>query len=166
MRIFPTYLIVLSLAAISVAEQPKQTAEQIQLQKASADQMPVSSAPAEFRTPLKTFEAYYSSVIGGPASKFRCLTPLAMKEWFGVDSLADEVVQRLRADNLLRDEKDHVLVEMRFTSNPTRPKILLRWSYNYKDPDGKRIPILEGQELTFVRTDLGWKIDLVETVEF
>jgi hypothetical protein len=116
--------------------------------------MPVAGAPVGFRTPLKTFETYFASIISATASEFQCLTPHAMKEWFGKETLTETSLQTMRASNELRDEKDHTLIEFRYVgTDPSMPKVTFGWRFTYKDNDGHRIEVLERQELTYVRTD-------------
>lgn len=162
MRLFQIPVVVVAFSVAAIAQQPQQTPAQIQQQKTLADQMPVAAATAEFRTPLKTFETYYSLIVGVSASEFRCLTPNAMQKWFGKETLSEAGLAQMRADDVLRDETDHVLIEFRYLgTDPNKPKVTFGWRYNYKDNDGQRIEAVERQELTFVRTDTGWKIDLV-----
>ncbi len=162
MRLIQVTAIVAAFSIAVIAQQPDQTPEQIQQQKTLADQMPVAGAPAGFRTPLKTFETYFASIISATAAEFQCLTPHAMREWFGKETLTEASLQQMRASDALRDEKDHTLIEFRYVgTDPNKPKVTFGWRYTYKDNDGQRIAAIERQELTYVQTAAGWKIDLV-----
>jgi len=96
MRYLVIFLGFFLVAVCGFTQQPLQTAAQIQEQKAPADQLPIAGAPPSFLTLLKTFETYFSAFAKLDASEFACLTPNAIKEWFGTPTLSAEDLQRMR----------------------------------------------------------------------
>jgi hypothetical protein len=150
------------LALRSFAQQPVQTPAQIQQQKTLADQMQITGAPSGFITPFKTFETYFNAFAKADASEFACLTANAIKEWFSTDALSSDDLQRIRLSRQIEDEKDFTLIEFRYAADPNKPRIKFGWSSSGKDNSGQRITQYNRQELTFVRTADGLKIDLVD----
>ena len=162
MRYINIFVSALLFATVSWAEQVPQTPAQIQQQKTLADQMPVSGAPAGFLTPLKTFETYFSALARLDATEFQCMTTHAIKALFNGNVLNDQDLQKIKAGQQGRDERDYTLIEFRYTVDPDHPKIIFGYSFTYPEADGRRVKGFEREELTLVRTEVGWKIDLVE----
>ena len=159
-----TYLFFMLVASACIyAQQSQQSAVQILQQKALADQMPIATAPAEFRTPLKTFETYFAGTLARDASEYRSWTANALKALFDEEILNEASLAAIRSGRQELDERDYSLFEFRYSHDVNRPMITIGYSYTYKAASGLRVQTGARERLSFIRTGGGWKIDLMET---
>ena len=146
----------------ALAFDPPQTPGQIQQQKNLAAQQVIENVPDDFRTPLATFEKFYSGLVAGDASQYDCLTVKLIEEALGTDELTEERRQRISEGRAERDERDHFLGEFVFKAHPDRPEITFGYRYNFKGSEGERITTVDRMRVVFVQTPQGWKIDEIE----
>ena len=150
-------------AQMLFAQQPVQTPEQIHQQKDLANQAVIAGVADQFKTPLRTFETYFGGITRLDASNYLCVTSNGIKAIFEADTLTPDDLTSIRTGHQERDEKEHVLVEFRYTADQNRPQIIFGYRYNYRDKDGQRITTTEREKLTLTRTPEGWKIDAIES---
>jgi len=156
------FILVLSMTH-ALAFDPPQTPEQIQQQKNLAAQQVIENVPADFRTPLATFEKFYAGLVSGDASEFEAMTQKAIEGWLGEPvELTPEGLQRMRDGAAERDERDHFLGEFVFKADAERPEITFGYRYNFKGSEGERITTVDRMRVVFVQTPQGWKIDEIE----
>jgi hypothetical protein len=156
------FILVLSMTH-ALAFDPPQTPEQIQQQKNLAAQQVIENVPADFRTPLATFEKFYVGLVSGDASEFSAMTQKAIEGWLGEPvELTPEGLQRMRDGAAERDERDHFLGEFVFKADAERPEITFGYRYNFKGSEGDRITTVDRMRIVIIQTPQGWKIDEIE----
>jgi hypothetical protein len=143
-----------------------QSAEEIQEQMHVADGMVITGVTAEFATPLKVFQKYYANLTDGKSvasvtATYQCLTAHAIEALFETFPLDEETLKRIAAGQIERDERDHQLVEFRFTRHQKTPSIVFSATFSRNVTSGRET-MRDTQLLQFVRTNDGWRIDKVE----
>ena len=151
-----------TLALFLIAADPPQTPAQIEAEMQRADEMPIATAPVEYRTPRKAFQTYWDAFKRMDESHFQSMTGACRTRIFGTDQpfTAAQLASMVAGHQRLM-ERNYQLLRFTYTSEPQKPVIVITYSYE-TTVDGQNVLNREVERLTFTRTDQGWKVDQFE----
>ena len=152
-------LTVIALGVCLIAADPPQTPAQMEAEMQRADEMPIATAPVEYRTPRKTFQTYWDAVKRIDSSEFACLTQACITQMLQKDEpLTPERLQRMSAGRSQMMERNHQLVSFKYVGDAQKPKIEFVFSED-RTVAGQVYHFKFLERVSLIRTTDGWKID-------
>ena len=163
MKTITTLLISIWLFAFCTHSMAQQTAQQIQDQMNAADAPQSAANTVTYKTPLKTYQAYYSKWTTGSAKAlFDCYTSaLQQNELDGNPYPTDDQFNQI-GNQILQDGYSNFQVTyFIFASDPQRPTVTV----TITSTDSQHQLRKEQLVMTMLDTAAGWKIDVLTATE-
>ena len=127
----------------------------------AADQQQSAADTTLYKTPLKTYQQYYSAFTGNNSKSLvaSCTDSLKQKRTDGANP-SDQDYINIDAQLAQAGFSNFQLLSFTFTVDPKRPKI----TFHYSCSKGQGT-VKEQVTLTMVDTSSGWKIDAIDSIE-